>query len=180
MWKFLAGMVAGTVLAVLYVLFNVQLPGFLQIPALVRGGVISTSTEAILYELRKDSAERLRALEVYFDNRAGDAAELDASAGHPFLKALHRARAVREARILSARWEAFDQALAQPALRQSLESRHGTIEPTALKQAMLWEAMDEAAFLREWIAITYGQQSPQTLYATLLEIRQSPSEPTSP
>lgn len=180
MWKFLAGMVAGAVLAILYVLFNVQLPGFLQIPALVRGGVISTATEATLYDLRENGAARLRALEVYFDNRASDAAEIDASAGHPFLNALHRARATREARILSSRWEAFDQALAQPALRKSLERKHGTSETLQLKQAMLWDALDETPFLKAWLAASYGPQSSDTLYATLLDARRTPPAPSSP
>ncbi len=180
MWKFLAGMIAGTVLAILYVLFNVQLPEFLQLPGLVRGGVISTTTEAQLYDLGEDDAARLRALEVYFDNRAGDAAELDASAGHPFLTTLHRARATREARQLSAQWEAFDQALAQPALRQTLEAKHQTSDTTTLKQAMLWEALAETPFLKQWLTNTYGPQSPQTLYTTLLDARRMPSEPTSP
>lgn len=180
MWKFLAGMAAGVVLAILYVVFNVQLPAFLQIPGLVRGGVISTATEAELYGLGEDDAARLRALEVYFDNRAADAAELDASAGHPFLTALHRARAAREARHLSTRWEAFDQALAQPALRQTLEGKHQTTDTTALKQAMLWEALDETPFLKQWLTITYGPQTPQLLYTTLLEARRLPPAPTSP
>lgn len=180
MWKFLAGMVAGTALAILYVLFNVRLPEFLQLPGLVRGGVISTTTEAQLYDLGEDDAARLRALEVYFDNRARDAAKLDASAGHPFLTALHRARAAREARQLSTRWDAFDQALAQPALRQSLERKHQTTDTTALKQAMLWEALDDTPYLNQWLTITYGPQSPQTLYTTLLDARRMPPAPTTP
>lgn len=137
MWKLLAGMVAGTILAIVYVLFNVQLPEFLQIPGLVRGGAISTTTEAQLYDLGDNDAARLRLLEVYFDNRPRDAAAIDADAGHPFLTALHRARATREAQLLSARWEAFDRALAQPDLRQSLERKHQTTDTTALTQAML-------------------------------------------
>jgi len=180
MWKFLAGMVAGTILAIVYVLFNVQLPEFLQIPGLVRGGVISTTTEAQLYDLGEDDAARLRALEVYFDNRARDAAAIDADAGHPFLTALHRARATREARLLSARWEAFDLAVAQPNLRQSLESKHGQTDELALKQTMLWEGLDAYPFLQQWLAITYGPQSPQTLYTTLLDARRMPPAPTTP
>lgn len=182
MWKFLAGMVAGTILAILYVLFNVQLPGFLQIPGLVKGGVISTSTEAQLYDLEGDDAAQLRALEVYFDNRAHDAAEIDASFGHPFLSALHRARATREARQLSLRWDGLDAALQQPALRASLETRHGTTDTLALKQAMLWDALDETPFLKQWLTITYGEQTPQSLPATLTEARRLPpaAPPTTP
>ncbi|MEZ6028891.1 MAG: hypothetical protein R3C46_03985 [Hyphomonadaceae bacterium] len=182
MWKFLGGMLAGTVLAILYVLFNVQLPEFLQIPGLLRGGVISTTTEAQLYDLGPDEAARLRALEVYFDNRARDAAELDASVGHPFLTALHQARATREARLLSLRWDAFDMALSKPALRQTLETKHNTTDTEALKQAMLWEAFEEMPFLKEWLNTKYGPQTPQTLYATLEQARRLPSAgaPTPP
>lgn len=180
MWKFLAGMGAGTILAIVYVIFNVQLPEFLQIPGLVRGGVISTTTEAQLYDLEDGSEARVRALEVYFDNRARDAAAIDADAGHPFLAALHRARATREARLLSARWDAFDEALAQPSLRQALERKHGQSDDSALKQAMLWEALDAYPFLKQWLATVYGPQSPPTLYATLLEARRLPSTATTP
>jgi hypothetical protein len=182
MWKFLAGMVAGTLLAILYVLFNVQLPEFLQIPGLVKSGVISTSTEAQLYDLDDDDAARQRALEVYFDNRAHDAATLDAEYGHPFLDALHRARATREAHQLSLRWEALDAALEQPALRQSLETKHGTTDTLALKQAMLWDALDDTPFLKQWLTLTYGEQTPQTLYTTITDARRLPATalPTMP
>lgn len=180
MWKFLAGMAAGTVLAILYVTFNLQLPGFLQIPWLVKGGVISTATEAELYTLGPDSGARQRALEIYFDNRAHDAADLDAAAGHPFLTALHRNRAMREARLLSARWVAFDTALAQPALRQSLEQKHQTTDTEALKQAMLWEALQDMPFLQQWLSLAYGPQTPQTLYASLLDARRDPTLGATP
>jgi hypothetical protein len=175
MWKFLAGMVAGTVLAIVYVLFNVQLPDFLQIPGLVRGGVISSTTEAQLYDLGPDEAARRRALEVYFDNRARDAVGVDADAGYPFLTALHRARATHEARLLSTRWDALDQALAQPALRQSLERKHQTTDTQALKQAMLWDALDDMPFLKQWLDITYGAQTPQSLHTTIVDARRLPA-----
>lgn len=182
MWKFLAGLVAGAGLSVLYVLFNLQLPEFLQIPGLVKAGAISTSTEAQLYDLEGDEATRQRALEVYFDNRAHDAVEIDASYGHPFLAVLHRARATREARQLSLRWDAFDTALEQPALRQSLETKHGTTDALALKQAMLWDALDDTPFLKQWLTLTYGEQTPQSLYTTLTDARRLPATalPTTP
>lgn len=173
MWKFLAGTVAGTALAILYVLFNVQLPTVLQLPASVRGGVITTTTEAQLYDLQSDNAARLRALEVYFANRAQDAVAVDADAGHPFLEALHRARGRHEAQQLSTKWEAYDLVLAQSSLRDALERKHGEVDTIALKQAMLWEAQDEYPFLKQWLAITYGPQSKQTLYTALLDARRA-------
>lgn len=178
MWKFLAGIVAGTAVAILYVLFNVQLPAVLQLPALVRGGAITTTTEAQLYDPQSDNPARLRALEVYFANRAQDAAAVDADAGHPFLETLHRARGRQEAQRLSTKWEAYDQVLAQPALRGALEREYREVDTIALKQAMLWEAQNEYLFLKQWLTITYGPQSEQTLYTTLLDARRVPAPQT--
>lgn len=45
---------------------------------------------------------------------------------------------------------------------------------------MLWEALDTYPFLKQWLVIVYGPQSPSTLYATLLEARRLPSAPTMP
>jgi hypothetical protein len=98
MAKFIAGLVAGVLLAIGYVRFDVALPPFLRLPDLLRGNVIATATEAELYGDVVDPAVRRRALEIFFANRPADAASLDAEAGHPFLAALHRERAVREAR----------------------------------------------------------------------------------
>lgn len=177
MWRFLAGAAAGAAAAVLYVLFNVQLPTILQLPALVRDGVISTTTEAELYDLQSANPARQRALEIYFAKRAQDAAAVDADAGHPFLKALHSARARHEAQQLSAKWDAFEQVLAQPALRETLIRKHGAGDGLSLKQAMLWNALEEYPFLKQWLTITYGPPSMQSLYTMLLDARRASPPP---
>jgi len=169
--KFFLGLVAGTVLSILYVAFNVQLPEFMQIPGLVRGGIISSTTDEQLYDISGDAAARQRALVVYFDNRAGDAAAIDAAAGSPFLNALHTARAAREARLLAAQWDAYDKTLSQPALREALVRRHGTDNIESLKQAMLWEARGDFPFLSQWIAARYGAPTAATFHDTLVNAR---------
>lgn len=182
MLKFLLGLVAGTLLSILYVVFNLQLPEFMQIPGLVRGGIISSTTEEQLYDIGGDVAARQRALVVYFDNRAGDAAAIDEAAGSPFLNALHAARAAREARLLSAQWDAYDKTLSQPALREALVRRHGAEDNESLKQAMLWEARGDFPFLSQWLAARYGAPTAATLYDTLVNARRDTASiaPTSP
>lgn len=179
MWKFLAGLFSGAGLAILYVVFNVELPEFLQLSDNLKGNLISASTEQQLYE-SPDPATRQRALEIFFDNRAGEAAAIDAEAGYPFLTALHRARATREARQLSMAWDAYDDVLKQPALRNSLIRRHGVSDDAEIKQAMLWDELQERQFLRQWLDATYGPQTPAVLYDTLVEARRLPEPVTEP
>lgn len=174
MWKFLAGLFSGASLAFLYVVFNVEMPEFLRLSDNLKGNLISASTEQQLYE-SPDPATRLRALEIFFDNRAGEAAAIDAEAGHPFLAALHRARATREARQLSMAWDGYDDVLKQPALRNSLIRRHGVSDDTEIKQAMLWDELQDRQFLRQWLEANHGPQTPAALYDTLVEARRDPA-----
>lgn len=174
MWKFILGLLAGAVLSLGYVRYNLQLPEFLQIPGLLKGNIVSTATETELYALDAEPAAAQRALEVYFANRAQEAAAIDADAGHPFLAALHHNRAVRASRQLSAVWSGFDDALALDALRQTLEQRHGTSDTQQLKEAMLWEKLQDDPWLAAWLEQQYGPQSPATLPATLVQSRQDP------
>ena len=149
--KFLIGVLAGAALSFGYVRYNVELPGILQLPDRARGNLISTAIEDQLYDLDADAATRRRALEIYLANRAADAALADAEAGHPFLSALHRARARREARQLLLALPAFDETLAKPALRSALERKHGTRDANVLKQRMLADALARKPFLKRWL-----------------------------
>ena len=163
MLKFIAGVVLGAVMSFFYVNHNVTLPAFLQLPQMLRGNLISTATEATLYDLDAKDEERARALEVFFGNRAADAARLDAAAGHPFVAALHRERAARQARQLSMSWGAFDEALAKDALRKTLETKHGTSDSEALKRAMLMDALERKPFLKQWLERANGPVRAETL-----------------
>jgi len=152
MLKFLLGAALGVVLAVVFVRFNWEPPAVLDLPDTVKKDVVSAAIEGDLYDLDNDEATRTRALEVYFKTRAGTAAKLDAAAGHPFLAALYRERATREARILAQTWTAFDKVLAEPALKATLERKHAVSEPGALKRAMLFAALQKKPFLKTWLA----------------------------
>ncbi len=152
MLKFLMGTALGAVLAFAFVRFNIEPPAILKLPEKLRGNLVSTSIESDLYDLSGDAATRLRALKVYFANRAQDAAKLDAATGHPFLNALHRERAAREAQQLSNLWSAYDEVLSKPALRSALEKKHGVTEPDDLKRAMLLEALNAKPFLKTWMS----------------------------
>jgi hypothetical protein len=170
MLKFVMGVVLGVMLAFGYVRWNIDLPAFLTLPDKVRGNIVSTATEAELYDVDGDPGARRRALEVLFANRADFAAKVDSDAGHPFLAALLRERASREARQLAAQWTAFDAALAKPALREAEVRRHGTVEPEALKRAMLYAALDRQAFLKAWLARNAGPVTPENLREVLRRV----------
>lgn len=163
MLKFVLGVVFGALMSFLYVHFNIQMPAALQLPDMLKGNLVATATEATLYDLDADKAARGRALEVYFDNRAHDAAKIDTAFGHPFLTALHKERASRHARQLAMAWSGFDQVLAQDALRARLEAKHGTSDGEALKRTLLMEALERKPFLKRWLEKTTGPVTPDNL-----------------
>ena len=115
----------------------------------LRGGVISAATENDLSDLDGDEQRRRRALEVFFANRPGAAAEADAEAGYPVLRSLHTARAVREVRQLRSQWNGFDVAFEKAGLRAALERQYGEREADELKRLMLVEEFTARPFLRQ-------------------------------
>jgi hypothetical protein len=153
MQKFLMGTAIGALLAFAFVRFNIEPPAVLKLPEKLRGNLVSTAVESELYDLTSDAATRVRALKVYFANRAQDAAKLDAASGHPFLSALHRERASREARQLENLWQAYEAVLSKAALRASLEKKYGVTETENLKRAMLFEAFNAKPFLKTWMRL---------------------------
>jgi len=163
MARFLVGLALGIALAFGYVRWNISAPGILELPEKLRGNIVATAVEGDLYDLDKPLATRQRALEVLFQNRAQFAAQVDAEFSHPFLNALYQRRVIREARLLTLQWDAFDTALSKPALRAMLEDKHGVTDTIALKQAMLHEAFREKTFLTQWLAMRETSVTPQTL-----------------
>lgn len=153
MLKFILGVIFGAGLAVGYVRYELQLPEVLQLGDQLRGNLVTTAVESELYDLDGDPAQRDRALEIYFANRAGDAVKVDRAFGYPFLEALYRKSAIREARLLRGHWSAFDAALGKPELRARLEARHRATDTVTLKRRMLAATLDkEFPFLRAWLA----------------------------
>jgi hypothetical protein len=152
MLKFIIGTAFGALLAFASVRLGIEPPGILKLPERLKGNLVATAVEEDLYDLDNDQPARTRALAVYFKNRASDAAKLDETVGHPFLNALYRTRATREARTLAALWMAYDEVLAKPELRRTLETKHDTSEDDALKRAMLLEALANKPFLTAWLA----------------------------
>jgi hypothetical protein len=114
MLKFFIGAALGALLSLVFVRFGLEPPAITKLPEKLKANLVTTAVEADLYDLDAAADVHERALKIYFDNRAGDAAKLDAQGGHPFLNALHRARAKREAQLLIAASSAYDQVLAQP------------------------------------------------------------------
>lgn len=151
MLKFFFGVVFGAVLAFGYVRWDVSLPDVIELPDELRGNLISTVVEVDLYALDDELAKRQRALEIFLTNRPSFAVEVDAEFGHPFLEALYRKRAIREARQLRLEWSAYDKALSKRALRAQLEEKHGTQDLLVLKKEMLFAAFERKPFLKSWM-----------------------------
>lgn len=177
MLKFLTGLATGVVLAVVFVRYDLAVPAIFDLPDKVKKNVVSAAVEGELYDLAQDEAVRSRALAVYFKNRAGDAVKVDAAAGHPFLNALYRARAAREARQLGSQWTAYDKVLAQPALRTTLEAKHGVGDDDALKRAMLWAALARKPFLMAWLERQHADVTAETLRDLLREVGHEAPDP---
>ena len=174
MAKFFFGLMAGLIVAFGYVRWGISVPGLIQLPEKLRGNIVSTAIEGDLYDLGKPLATRKRALEVFFQNRAQFAAEVDAEFGYPFLNALYLKRTIREARLLRGEWRAFDVALEKPALRAVLEKKHGKTDDAELKQAMLFEAFGRKEFLAQWVAQYEGPVNPGTLLPLLKKLSAQP------
>lgn len=169
MLKFFTGTAMGALLAFVFVRFGLEPPAIVKLPEKLKANLVTTAVEADLYDLNAADDVHERALKIYFDNRAGDAAKLDAAAGHPFLAALHRERAMREAAKLIAAWDAYDDVLAQPSLRATLERKYDAREDDALKRAMLMDALGKAAFLKAWLERERGEVTLENVRALFAE-----------
>ncbi|MCH9809142.1 MAG: hypothetical protein K0U74_15560 [Alphaproteobacteria bacterium] len=171
MLKFILGVLFGAGLAVGYVKYNVELPAFLQLTDKLRGSLVTSATETELYDLNADIATRRRALEIMFANRPDHAVKVDAEYGHPFLEALYRKKATRQARVLRSQWTAFDVALGKPPLRKRLAERHRTTDTLKLKQRMLVAALNNNyPFLKSWLASKGEAIGEADLMATLKRV----------
>ena len=175
MLKFILGVVFGAVMSILYVNYNVRLPAFMHVPDMLRGNLVATATEATLYDLDAPEAARQRAVEVYFSNRASDAAKIDTAYGHPFLTTLHKERVAQHAQRLMLAWNGFDMALSQEHLRQRLETKHGTTDRDALKLALLLETLERKPFLKRWLEKTGGPVTAENVLARVKAVSAYPT-----
>jgi len=167
MLKYLTGTALGAALALGFAAFNLEPPAIMKAPAKLKADLIVSAIEGELYNLDGDLAARERAFEIYLKNRPRDAVKLDSEAGHPFLTLLVRAQARREAIQLLARWNAYETVLTQPALKAELERKHRTTNATALKQAMLLEALAGKSVLNAWLKKTAIPATPENLHGLL-------------
>jgi hypothetical protein len=171
MTKFFGGLVLGILLAIGYVQWNVSLPAILLLPEMLRGNLVSTVIEDRLYAFDIDRDEQRRGLETFFANRSAFAAQVDAEAGDPFLKALQRRRATREAQQLFITWSAHEHSLEKPALRAALERKHGTSDSELLMNRMLFDALARKPFLQDWLKHQELPIDAKDLRATLDHVR---------
>lgn len=151
MKQFIGGLMAGILLSLFYVHWGWRTPDILNLPKMLRGNIVSTSVDEILYDFRADPVERRRAQEVFFENRAKFASEIDQEYGNPFLGALQRHRAMHEARQLSSSLSANQEALKQPALRAALERKYATTETQSLLDRMAQESLSRQPYLMSWM-----------------------------
>ena len=170
MRQFIAGVAAGVLLSVGFVYWGWKPPAVLNIPKMLRGNLVSTSVENVLYDFDAGPDERQRALEVFLENRAEFAAKVDSEQGHPFITALRRQRAVREARQLMSVLAAHQQTLNQPALRAALERKYNTSETEPLLKQMSSDALGEKPFLKSWLQNEALAIDPSALSATLARV----------
>ncbi len=177
MLKFFTGTALGAALAFVFVRFGLEPPAITKLPDKLKANLVATAVEAELYDLDAPEDVRQRALKVYFDNRAGDAAKLDAEAGHPFLAALYRDRATREARQLNAAWGGYDAVLAKPALRAALERKYGKTEDDPLKLAMFLDALARQPFLKTWLEREHGDVTAENVREVIGEAAKLPTPP---
>jgi hypothetical protein len=177
MLKYLTGTALGAAIAFTFVAFDLEPPAIIKAPAKLRANLVVSAIENDIYDLAADIGRRERAFEIYLKNRPRDAVKLDAEGGHPLLNLLVRMRARNDALQLLARWTAYDTVLSQAALRAELERKHNVTETTALKQAMLFEALDAKSVLKGWLEQTSSPATPETLHALLVEAARPLDQP---
>ncbi len=170
MLKFVGGLVLGITASFSYVKWGYSPPTAFELADRLKGDVISTVTEEVLYNLDRPIEERARALEVFFQNRAKFAVQIDQQFKYSFMQNLYRQRVVREARQLRFAWGAYDVLLNKPALRQAQENKYGTTDTMALKQSLLLEALARKTFISQWIGKNEPPATRQTVYDLVVRL----------
>jgi len=170
MLKFIGGLALGITASFSYVKWGVSQPTVFELADRLKGNVVSTVTEEILYDLDKPLDARARALEVFFQNRPKFAVEIDAQFGNAFLQNLYRRRVIREARQLRIAWNAYDVLLNKPALRKAQERKYGTYDPMVLKQSLLLDALSRKTFLAQWVKKNEAPVTKENVYATVVRL----------
>ena len=70
---------------------------------------------------------------------------------------------------------AYDEVLAKPALRATLERKYGESGDEALKHAMLMDALAKQPFLKAWLEHAHGEVTATNLRARLTETAKLPT-----
>lgn len=173
--QFIGGLLVGLAVAGGYVKWGWKKPAVLEVPKLVSSGVIAAAVSEDLYDLSQPIAVRRRALEVIAEQRPDEIMRVDESElNGALLNAFYVRRARREAQQLSTQWSGFDRALEQPALRELLEKKYGVVSDVGLKEAMLWNALEDYEFLAQWLERHYAGLAPDELLSTLYLVRRGP------
>ncbi len=170
MLKFVGGLVLGITASLSYVKWGYTPPTAFELADRLKGNVISTVTEEVLYDLDKPIEERARALEVFFQNRARYAVQIDARFKYSFMQNLYRQRVISEARQLRIAWGAYDVLLNKPALRKAQEKKYGTSDTATLKQSLLLEALSRKTFISQWIGKNEAPATRQTVYDLVVRL----------
>jgi hypothetical protein len=108
-----------------------------KLPETLTANLMTTAVEADLSDLNAAEGRARARAKSHFRQQRG-------RRGTRSWRRNTRERARREAAKLVAAWRGYDDVLAQPALRATLERKDGVSEDDALKRAMLMDALGKS------------------------------------
>ncbi len=120
LWGFVGGLLAGVLLASLYVRYGYQPRNVLTLPAQVTSAAVSMTAGADLENWDLSPEVRQRAAAVILSLNLDRLIELDDATDNVLTRELLRQKAVRAVQAARSRVHAYDMAVGKPALREAL------------------------------------------------------------
>lgn len=175
--KFILGVGVGVALVSAYVRFGYKPPAVLQIADTVTSEAAVAAAELSLYSPDADPDARRRALAVVLGKKPELVVQVNEELNDRILADVLRRRAMRRATQLRLQSAGYEKALAQPALRERLETRYGATEPAALKRRMLATAIRKDKFLTWYLRNYTAERSDENFANVVLQSDQTQLQP---
>jgi len=172
--RFMVGVLFGVFMTFAYTRYAWKMPEVVQLPAKITEAAISTTAAVDLFSPTAADDVRQRAFTVMMSQQADDFAAIDKELGSPLMEEVLRREAVRESKLLKHQMSAYQVALDQPALRKTLERKHGrTGDDEELKRRMLLSAIREEGFTNWYLQKRFPNLTPDETIDIVLNVYQN-------
>lgn len=175
--KLIVGVLIGMGLSYAYVRFGYKPPAVVQIAENVTDSAIASTATMTLYSPSVTDAERRRALALYLSKEPETLIDIDRAMNGAVMQEVLRRKALRQAKVMKHQMSAYDVALQKPAIRRSLERKHGATDLHELKHRMLAAAIKREEFLYWYLKQVCLSQADQNLVNVVLGAYQNELRP---